>query len=153
MSYHNGSVWPHDNALIALGMGPIHLRWHAAKILQMFMDASMYMEGYRLPELFCGFHRRAQEAPTRYPVACSPQAWASASVYMMLQACLGLSVVGRTHELVLHRPCLPEFLHQVTISGLRVSNAKLDILLHRHGDGVSVNVTKREGDVRVIMVT
>ncbi len=91
MSYHNGSVWPHDNALIALGLSRYGLREATARVLQGLFDASRFMSLNRLPELFCGFARRPAEKPTLYPMACAPQAWASASPFLLLQACLGLS--------------------------------------------------------------
>src|SRR5213075_1138820 len=92
MSYHNGSVWPHDNALIAAGFGRYGFKESAAMVLAGLLDASLFFDLHRLPELFCGFPRRAGESPTLYPVACAPQAWAAGAVFLLLEACLGLSV-------------------------------------------------------------
>ena len=92
MSYHNGSVWPHDNALIAAGMARYGHTGQAMRVLAGLFEASLHFDGHRLPELFCGFPRREGEGPTLYPVACSPQAWAAAAVFCMLQACLGLDI-------------------------------------------------------------
>ena len=111
MSYHNGSVWPHDNAVIAAGMGRYGYTAHAAKILSGLFDASLEFDQHRLPELFCGFPRRPSESPTLYPVACSPQAWASAAVFMLIQACLGLEFGLAKPEVSFHAPRLPDALH------------------------------------------
>src|SRR5690606_28491722 len=92
MSYHNGSIWPHDNALVAMGLARYGMKASAARIAEAMYDASLYMDLHRLPELFCGFERRhAGESPTLYPVACSPQAWASATPFFLIKACLGLA--------------------------------------------------------------
>src|SRR6185295_10807780 len=92
MSYHNGSVWPHDNALIAAGLGRYGLTAQAARLLGDLFDASLFVDLARLPELYCGFARRPGEGPTRYPVACMPQAWAAGAIYLMLEGCLGMSI-------------------------------------------------------------
>jgi hypothetical protein len=97
MSYHNGSVWPHDNALIGMGLSHYGFRKQAARILHGLYEASVRVELHRLPELFCGFHKRPESSgPTLYPVACAPQAWAAGSVFLLLRACLGLD--ARAHE-------------------------------------------------------
>src|SRR5690606_1979762 len=92
MSYHNGSVWPHDNALIALGLARYGFKEQAGRVLEALFHASMYLELRRLPELLCGFTRRRSHGPTLYPVACAPQAWAAAAPLALVQACLGLSI-------------------------------------------------------------
>ncbi len=104
MSYHNGSVWPHDNALIALGMARMGLRAEAVRLLEAMFAASAAMDLHRLPELFCGFHRRPGQGPTSYPVACAPQAWAAASLPGLVQACLGISFDPAAHALHLQPP-------------------------------------------------
>jgi glycogen debranching enzyme len=152
MSYHNGSVWPHDNALIAAGFARYGLKMEAAKILSGLFDASLFFDLHRLPELFCGFPRRPGESPTLYPVACSPQAWASGAVFLALQACLGLEVQGAERKLVFSNPLLPEFLQEVRIRGLRVADARIDLVLTRHAEDVGINVLHREGTVRVIVM-
>jgi glycogen debranching enzyme len=152
MSYHNGSVWPHDNSLIADGLARYGWKAGAQRILTGLFDASLFMDLHRLPELFCGFPRRDGEGPTLYPVACSPQAWAAASVLLLLQVCLGLEVDGARSEITFHYPVLPEFLREVNIHDLRVGDAAIDLLLLRHGDDVGVNVTRKQGAVRVQMV-
>lgn len=152
MSYHNGSVWPHDNALIGAGLARYGFKDSALKIMEGLFAASCHMELYRLPELFCGFDRRPGEAPMKYPVAASPQAWASASIFYLLQACLGLSVFAPQAVVRLSHPVLPDFLSQVRINNLRVGTASLDLHLERYENDVGINVVRRDGDVRVIVV-
>jgi glycogen debranching enzyme len=152
MSYHNGSVWPHDNALLAAGLARYGLQAEVLQIFQGLFDASQFLDLHRLPELFCGFTRRPGEGPTLYPVACSPQSWAAASVYLLLQACLGLTVNGPDQRVSFAYPRLPRSLHEVRISNLRVGDASVDLLLRRHGDDVGINVLHRTGSVEVVMV-
>lgn len=151
MSYHNGSVWPHDNALIAAGFSRYGFRGETARILAGLFDASLFFDLHRLPELFCGFPRRPGESPTLYPISCAPQSWASGSVLLLLQACLGLEVRGSEGRIVFSRPTLPEFLREVRIRGLRVGSAKLDLSITRHEDDVRVGVLRREGEVSVVV--
>ena len=150
MSYHNGSVWPHDNALIALGLAR-YLRTDAVQdIFVGLIRAASFMNLRRLPELFCGFRRRLGRGPTFYPVACSPQAWAAATPLALLQASLGLSFDIRNRAIVMNHPRLPEFLDEVLLRNLRLdSSASIDLLLRRRGDDVAVNVLRRDGDVVV----
>jgi glycogen debranching enzyme len=150
MSYHNGSIWPHDNALIAMGFARYGLQSSAARVFGGLFDAASYMELRRLPELFCGFARRPHNGPTQYPVACSPQAWASAAPLSLLQASLGLELLDRTGEVKFYRPMLPKFLDHVRLRNLRLSTGSVDVLLQRQDDNVSVTVTRREGDVVVV---
>jgi glycogen debranching enzyme len=152
MSYHNGSVWPHDNALIAAGFARYGLKREAATILAGLFDASLFFELHRLPELFCGFPRRAGESPTLYPVSCSPQTWASCSVFLVLQACLGLQIRDHQREVVFTNPYLPQFLPEVQINRLRVGSGNVDLTLTRHGSDVAVDVVRREADVNVSIV-
>ena len=105
-----------------------------------------------MPELFCGFPRRPGEGPTLYPVACSPQSWAAASVFMLLQACLGLSIRGSPPQISFSRPLLPPFLQEVQIKNLRVGPGSVDLLLRRHAEDVSISIDHREGDVEILNV-
>jgi glycogen debranching enzyme len=150
MSYHNGSVWPHDNALIALGLGRYGFTEAAVRVLTGLFDASKYLDLHRLPELFCGFEHRSGEGPTLYPVACAPQAWSAAAVFLLLQACLGLSVKGP--EIMFAYPLLPEFLREVQIHRLRVGEGSVDLLLQRHREDVGINVLRREGQIQICSV-
>jgi glycogen debranching enzyme len=149
MSYHNGSVWPHDNALIALGFAHYGLSDHVLRLSHAMFDAASYMDLRRLPELFCGFRRVPGKGPTFYPVACAPQAWSSATPFAFLQACLGLSFDPAGERVRFRQPRLPEFLDRVVIRKLRVGDSQFDIMLRRYGSDVSVNVLDRQGDGRV----
>lgn len=151
MSYHNGSIWPHDNALVAAGLARYGLKHHAARIMNGLHDASTHLEMHRMPELFCGFKRRPGEGPTLYPVACAPQAWAAGAVFLLLQSCLGIEVEGATRRLLLNDPVLPEFLETVRIEGLAVGEGSVDLVLRRHRDDVGVHVARRQGDVSVLV--
>jgi glycogen debranching enzyme len=149
MSYHNGSIWPHDNALITFGLARYGFKDAALKVLSALFDASKFMELHRLPELFCGFRRRNGEGPTLYPVACNPQAWSSAAVFFLLQACLGLRVEAMRERLYFDNPHLPESIQQLEIRNLKVGSGSVDVLLVRHEQGVAVNVLRRVGKVEV----
>jgi glycogen debranching enzyme len=152
MSYHNGSVWPHDNALIAAGMARYHLGHHAERILQGLFDAVQWVDLQRLPELVCGFARMPSAGPTLYPVACAPQSWSAGAVYMLLAACLGISVDGPERRVRFTYPRLPAFLDTVWITHLRVGDGLVDLELRRHGGDVGVNVLRRDGAVEVVLV-
>ena len=150
MSYHNGSIWPHDNALIAMGFARYGLQHSAARVFGALFEAASYMDLRRLPELFCGFPRRQHNGPTQYPVACSPQAWASATPLCLLQASLGLELLDRTGEVKFYRPMLPDFLDHVRLRNLQLRTGSVDVLLHRQDNNVGVTVTRRDGDVVVV---
>ena len=152
MAYHNGSVWPHDNALIAQGLARYGLGVAALRIWDGMFGASLYFELHRMPELFCGFPQAPGEGPVLYPVACAPQAWAAASVFLLVQACLGLAINGPDRQVSFTRPQLPASLNELRIHNLEVAGASVDLLLVRHGNDVGVNVLQREGDVQVMVV-
>lgn len=149
MSYHNGSVWPHDNALIAQGLGRYGYKDHALKLLEGLFNVSLFVEDHRLPELFCGFRRRPGKGPTLYPVACLPQSWAAASVFMLIKSCLGLHVNGSKNHLTFNHPRLPAFLRQVEVKGIKVGDGELDLTIKRRGSGIGVDVTRRTSDIEV----
>jgi glycogen debranching enzyme len=153
MSYHNGSIWPHDNALIAAGMTQLADKNLATRILTAQLDASTYFESSRLPELFCGFRRREGKAPTSYPVACSPHAWAAASVFMLLQACLGVTVDAAASRIIFKHPQLPFCLDQLSIRDLTIGDASIDVVLHRYAGAVGLNVERCSGKIDVVMST
>jgi glycogen debranching enzyme len=150
MSYHNGSIWPHDNAMIVLGFARYGLKDHAAKVFGGMYDAVRYQELRRLPELFCGFGRRQRRGPTAYPVACAPQAWASAAPFAFLAACLGMQLRHDINEISFTDPRMPAFLDDVTIRGLRLGTSRADVRLRRDGADVTVTVLKREGNARIV---
>ncbi len=150
MSYHNGSIWPHDNALIAAGLSRYGHKAAAVQVLSGLFDTSRYFELRRLPELFCGFPRRQREGPTLYPVACLPQAWASTSVFMLLQACLGLSIDGGNRRITLTNPHLPAWLPQLTLRNIQVGTSSVDIALHQYDQDVSIHVLHNKHEVEVV---
>ena len=150
LSYHNGSVWPHDNAMIAAGLARYGFKNLAGKILLALMDVSSNLELHRLPELFCGLERREGEGPTLYPVACAPQAWAAAAPFLLIQSCLGLTVQGAHNRVVFTKPALPEGIPHLSIRGLRVGDASVDLLFEREYETVRVQVLEKQGDVEVV---
>jgi glycogen debranching enzyme len=152
MSYHNGSIWPHDNAMIGAGLARYGRKDATAKILAGMFDASLFVELHRMPELFCGFARRTGEGPTLYPVACSPQAWAAGTVFQLLQACLGLRVEAAMGRVCLEYPVLPAFLDEVRVRGIRLGAGTVDLLFRRHGNDTGVNVLARSEGVQVVVV-
>ena len=152
MAYHNGSVWPHDNALIAQGLARYGLGDSALRIWTGLFGAGLYFDLHRMPELFCGFPQASGEGPILYPVACAPQAWSAASVFLLFQACLGLGINGPDRHVSFTRPQLPASLGELRIHNLEVAGASLDLLLVRHEQDVGVNVLRREGDVQVTVV-
>ena len=149
MSYHNGSIWPHDNAMIAAGLARYGFKEEAGRILGGLFDASLFVE-YRLPELFCGFYRRKSAGPVPYPTACSPQAWSAASVFLLLQSILGMSIDAARSRLSFVRPVLPSFLDEVRIQNLRVGAASVDVLITRRAQYATVQVERREGRVELL---
>lgn len=151
ISYHNGSVWPHDNALIALGFARYGLKEPMLRVVSGLFDAASYWEPRRLPELFCGFPRHRM-APTSYPVACSPQAWASATTFALVQASLGLHFDAPAGEIRFDCPRLPDFLERLHLRGLRLGEAEADVLFHRLDGEVAATVTRRSGTVRVVVI-
>lgn len=126
MSYHNGSIWPHDNALIATGMAR-HDRSGVELLFKALVDAATHMHQQRLPELFCGFPRRRARAPVLYPVACSPQAWSSGATYQMLQALLGIEIDGHSRHVHVASGPFPPWLGHVTLRGLEVGEGECSL--------------------------
>jgi glycogen debranching enzyme len=151
MSYHIGCVWPHDNALIAAGMARYGMAGEVARLFTGLFEAAMYFDLHRVPELFCGFPRDEGQGPVPYPVACAPQAWSAGSVFLMLQACLGLKIDAAESAISLVRPFLPPFLTHARILNLQVGGAAADLLVVRHENEVSVNVLRRTGDIEVVV--
>jgi glycogen debranching enzyme len=152
MSYHNGSIWPHDNALVASGFARYGMGGLAAQIWSGMFEAALHFPLNRMPELFCGFPQSAGEGPILYPVACAPQAWSAASVFLLFQACLGLQVNAPEARVYFIRPQLPEAVSELRIHNLEVAGTTLDLLLLRHEQDVGVNVLRREGDAEVLVV-
>ena len=152
MSYHDGSIWPHDNALIALGLARYGLKHSVEHVFKGLFDAATYMDLRRLPELFCGFQREKRRGPTLYPVACAPQAWASATPFTLLEAALGLEFDIQRCEIRLRNPRLPAFLNEVVLRDLRLGPSSVDLRVRRHGDDVSLEVLRTRGRIQVSIV-
>ena len=149
MSYHNGSIWPHDNALIALGLARYGHKSLIDPIFKGLFDAASYMELRRLPELFCGFQRRRGRGPTLYPVACSPQAWASGANLLMLQATLGLEFDPAKEVIYFRTPHLPQFLDRVVLRNIRVGNSYADVVAYRRGKEIEIEILHALGNATV----
>jgi glycogen debranching enzyme len=152
MSYHDGSIWPHDNALIALGLARYGLKHSVEHLFKGLFDAASYMDLRRLPELFCGFQREKRRGPTLYPVACAPQAWASATPFTLLEAALGLEFDAQRGEIRLRNPRLPAFLNEVVLRDLQLGPSSVDLRLRRHGEEVSLEVLRTRGQIQVSIV-
>ncbi len=150
MSYHNGSIWPHDNAIAAEGIAAYGYRDEAITILSGLFGASRHVELNRLPELFCGFPRRSGQGPTLYPVACSPQAWAAGAVFLLLKAALGMDISALEQRITFRCPALPEFLDELWISNLCVGAASVDLHLKRYPADVGVTVLRKSGQVQLV---
>jgi glycogen debranching enzyme len=149
MSYHNGSIWPHDNALIALGLSKYGLKTEVNKIAKALFDASLFIEGQRLPELFCGFKRREGEPPTDYPVACSPQTWSVASCFMIIQAFLGIEIDAFENVIRFHKPTLPDFIDTLIIRNLKFKKNNLDIQFIKTVNNVSIGILNKDTSVKI----
>ena len=152
MSYHNGSIWPHDNALIAFGLDRYGFKEPVLRVLRGMFETSSWVDLHRLPELFCGFAQGRGEGPTLYPVACAPQSWAAGAVFLLLQAALGIEIRALHNQVRFTHPVLPEFLRELRISNLRIGKAVVDLSLQRHAQNVSIGILRREGEVEIIAV-
>lgn len=150
MSYHNGSVWPHDNAMIASGLARYGYRTEAARIFEGLFAAASYIELRRLPELLCGMPRQRARGPTFYPVACSPQAWAAAAPLSLLQSCLGLGFDPDGMQISFNLPQLPSFLDEVILRHLWIGSGSADVAIRGSGRQVVVDVIDRRGNVQVL---
>jgi glycogen debranching enzyme len=151
MSYHNGSVWPHDNAIIAEGLRKIGRIEDTHKIMKALYDVAKHEAEFRLPELFCGFGRHDAYRPINYPVSCSPQAWAAGSMFQMLKACINFEPDACSGRLKIVEPHLPEWLGRVTIRGLRIGGAMLDLTFNTQEGSSACQILKKSGNVRIIV--
>lgn len=152
MSYHNGSIWPHDNALIAIGFGRYRLHDQMLALMTGLYDTAASTDLKRLPELFCGFPRRPGASPTAYPVACSPQAWSSAAVFGVLGAALGISFEPENHLIRFTQPVLPPWLDDVLISNLQLAGSTVDLRVSRRDDGLAVDVIRQQGPMEIALL-
>jgi glycogen debranching enzyme len=150
MGYHLGTVWPHDNSLIAAGFRRYGYDDEASRIFVGLLEAAMEFEDYRLPELFTGFGREEYGQPVRYPVACHPQAWAAGAIPYLVETLLGLVPDAIHKRLRIVRPSLPDFINQVELRHLRVGNGSVDLRFERKRDGsLHAHVGQVTGDIKV----
>ena len=146
MSYHDGSVWPHDNGIVAMGLSLYGHTRAALPVLSALHDAAVGMRYHRLPELYCGFQRANGIRPVLYPVSCSPQAWAAGALFMLLQAVTGLLPDAPAHQLHIREPLLPPFLHELMVEGLRIGNSRVALQFTRRGSRTLANLLDVAGD-------
>ncbi|HEX2707610.1 MAG TPA: glycogen debranching N-terminal domain-containing protein [Solirubrobacterales bacterium] len=151
MSYHNGSVWPHDNAVIAAGLKRYGFHDATERIATALFDVAVGARDFRLPELYCGFDRLGASAPVAYPVACIPQAWAAATPFMLLQAMLGVSARAGEGTLAVNQPALPGWLRRTEIRDLRVAGSKVSLAFERDGGITGFSLLEQSGPIRVNM--
>jgi len=151
MSYHNGSVWPHDNSLIAAGAARYDDKAFALRILNAQFEAARHFDLLRLPELFCGFRRKGREAPLQFPVACSPQSASAGATFLLLQSVLGIGIDALDRQIVLAHPVVPDGFDEICVKNLEVQDASVDFTVRRHGGSVSVSVERREGKVDLVI--
>ncbi|HEV7603514.1 MAG TPA: hypothetical protein VGO15_01005, partial [Candidatus Limnocylindrales bacterium] len=151
VGYHTGSIWPHDNALIAAGLKMTGSADGANLLAGRLIEAAQWFPDLRLPELFCGFAREEVGAPVAYPVACSPQAWSAASPFYLIHTMLGLRADATGRRLELMRPTLPDWLAKLTIMGLPVGDDSVDLLFHRWRGRTSAELLGRRGSIEVII--
>jgi glycogen debranching enzyme len=151
IDYQVGAVWPHDTALVMAGLKRCGRNAEAERLFSGLFEAATFFPHYRLPEVFAGFGRDKYPIPVRYPVACNPQAWAAGSLPAMLASALGLEPYAVAKRLEIARPSLPSWLREVTVRGLKVGSAIVDLRYHRIGDDTLVAVLGREGDLDVLV--
>jgi glycogen debranching enzyme len=152
MGYHVGTVWPHDNSLIAMGFKRYGEEKHLQRIVTGFFDAIRHFPDLRAPELFCGYDRAQYRVPVRYPVACNPQAWAAGAALLFLRAMLGLVPQAPRKELWIVHPDLPPWLRSVTLEQIQVGDALVDLRYQREGDHTFTEVLRIRGALRVVFV-
>ena len=152
LSYHNGSIWPHDNSIIASGLAKYGSKKLAGQVLLALLDLSSEVDLHRLPELFCGLKRRPAEGPTLYPVACSPQAWAAAAPFLILEGCLGISLQPERDRIIFDRPFLPEGIAQLSIRNLRCGKNVADLLLERRNNSVLIHRESKEDNLEIVTI-
>lgn len=153
MSYHNGSVWPHDVSLIARGLSKYGFTEETLKLATSLFDASLFIELQRLPELFCGFDRRKGEGPTNYPVACSPQAWAVATVYLLLESCLHIDIYAEQKKVYFYNPVIPVDTDEIKIHQLKLGDGFADLELYTENGTVGVKIKTCPPGWQVFIVT
>ena len=152
MSYHNGSVWPHDNAIAAAGLKRYGFHAATVRIASALFEVAAAARDFRLPELFCGFHRDESRSIVAYPVACIPQAWAAAAPFMLVQSMMGISPHAPTNTLTVDRPMLPDWLQSLELRDVRIAHSRVSLSFQRSRPGITgFSVLEQDGDVRVTM--
>ncbi|HTE69076.1 MAG TPA: amylo-alpha-1,6-glucosidase [Actinomycetes bacterium] len=151
MSYHNGSIWPHDNAIIGAGLKRYGFAKATNRLATAMFEMAVTVDDMRLPELFCGFTRRSPNRPVAYPVACSPQAWAAGAPFLLLQAMLGISANAPANTINVNKPHLPGWLNTVELHDLRVGSSTVSVVFQRQGEMTGFSLLGKDGDVRVLM--
>ena len=151
MSYHNGSIWPHDNSLLAAGAARYDDKTFALRILNAQFEAARNFDLLRLPETFCGFRRKGRELPLQSPVACSPQAASAGATFLLLQSVLGIGIDALDRQVVLAHPVMPEGFDEIRVRNLCVGEASVDFTVRRHGGSVSASVERREGKLDLVI--
>jgi glycogen debranching enzyme len=151
MSYHNGSIWPHDNAMIAAGLARYGFKNGVEAIFGGLFEAALTMDQRRLPELYCGFRRRSGRAPILYPVACSPQAWASGALLHVVSSMLGFDIDASKRTLTLRAPHLPERAGTISIRNMRIGEGSADFTVRHKGGSLRLDVTNLRAGARVLM--
>ena len=149
MSYHNDSIWPHDNAMIAYGFYRYNMMPEVLKVMKAIFETAIKSDNFRLPELFCGFDRVKGKGPTAYPVACSPQAWSVGSVFLLLQSCLGLEIHAAQNKIEFHYPMLPGYMKEITISNLKINDKAIILQVRKGKEGVEVSVLSDAHDIKI----
>jgi glycogen debranching enzyme len=153
MSYHNGSIWPHDNAIIAQGPGRYGCKRGISTVFEDLVRAGTYMDLRRIPELYCGFRRRRGRGPTLYPTACSPQAWAASAPFALLLSMLGLEFDSAVRQIRLVNPTVPATAGDIIVRNLSLGGARADIALRQDSrTAISLEVLRAEGDVQISLV-
>jgi glycogen debranching enzyme len=151
MSYHNGSIWPHDNTVIAEGMRKIGRVQDAQKLMLGLLESSQFQPDFRLPELFCGFERNGSYKPIDYPVSCSPQAWAAGAIFQLLKSCVNFQPDACNNMLRIVEPSIPEWMDRFSVHGLRVGSAVVGLSLSNRDGVSSCQVLNKSGKVRVVI--
>src|SRR6185312_7460415 len=152
MSYHNGSIWPHDNALIAAGLARYGHSKPIETLFEAIVRAALHMHDRRIPELYCGFRRRPGRGPTLYPAACSPQAWAAGAPFLMMQAMLGLEFDHEARKVLLTNPSLPASAPRLVVRNLTLGDASVDFAVSQEGEAVAVQVLRTTGDLQISLL-
>jgi glycogen debranching enzyme len=151
MSYHNGSVWPHDNSIVAAGLKRYGFAEHTERIATAVYEIAAHARDSRLSELYCGFDRSSGAGVVEYPVACMPQAWAAAAPFMLLQAVLGVNAHAAKRTLSVIQPKLPDWLKRVTVRGLRVGEASVSLAFTQNRGATSFSLVEQQGELDVTM--